>query len=219
MTKDNNQLLQEMKSVGVIPVFNHSDIEVCKKVLDASYAGGVRVFEFTNRAENSLDVFSKLYTYGKKYDDLKLGIGTIFTKEQTQQFIDAGADFVVSPALVAEVIETCKANNIVGIPGCATLTEVYTAMSLGCNIVKAFPGNLLGPAFVKAIKSVLPNVEVMPTGGVKPTQENLADWFGSGVLCVGMGSQLFDKSILEKGNYKALTNTVQNTIQIIKELK
>ena len=219
MTKDNNQLLQEMKNVGVIPVFNHSDIEICKKVLDASYAGGVRVFEFTNRAENSLEVFSKLYTYGKKYDDLKLGIGTIFTKEQTQQFIDAGADFVVSPALVTEVIETCKANNIVGIPGCATLTEVYTAMSLGCSIVKAFPGNLLGPAFVKAIKSVLPNVEVMPTGGVKPTQENLSDWFASGVLCVGMGSQLFDKSVLEKGNYNSLTDTVQNTIKIIKELR
>lgn len=219
MTKNNNQLLKQMKTAGIIPVFNHADLEICKKVLDASYMGGIRVFEFTNRAENSLEIFSELYTYAKKYDDLKLGIGTIFTKKQTLQFIDAGADFVVSPALISDVIETCKANNIVGIPGCATLTEVYTAMSLGCTIVKAFPGNLLGPDFVKAIKSVLPTVEVMPTGGVKPTQENLAQWFKSGVLCVGMGSQLFNKSILDKGNFNELTNTVQSTIQIIKNLR
>lgn len=219
MNKNNDQLLQEMKNVGVIPVFNHSDLEICKNVLDATYLGGIRVFEFTNRAENSLEIFSKLRAYGKKYEDLSLGIGTIFTKTQTQQFIDAGADFVVSPALINEVIETCKQNNIVGIPGCATLTEVSSAMALGCNIVKAFPGNLLGPAFVKAIKSVLPTLEVMPTGGVKPTHKNLSEWFDAGVLCVGMGSQLFDKSVLEKGNYNSLTDTVQNTIKIIKELR
>lgn len=219
MKKDRKHITQSMKHVGMIPVFNHSNIETCKKVLDATYAGGVRVFEFTNRTDNSLNVFTELYKYAQKYDDLILGIGTIFTEKQAKDFISAGADFIVSPALVEEVITTCYENDILSIPGCATLTEVYRAYKLGCQTVKAFPGNLLGPAFVKSIKSVLPNIEVMPTGGVKPTKDNLSEWFDAGVICVGMGSQLFKKEDIESGNFSKLSNDINQTIKLIKEIK
>lgn len=219
MKKDKKHIAQSMKSVGMIPVFNHHDIEVCKKVIDATYKGGGRVFEFTNRATNSLSIFAELSNYTQKYDDLILGIGTIFTSKQTTDFIKAGADFVVSPALVEEVITTCYENDILAIPGCATLTEVYHASTLGCTIVKAFPGNLLGPAFVKSIKSVLPNIEVMPTGGVKPTKDNLSEWIDAGVICVGMGSQLFNKKDIESNNFNKLSRDINVAIELIKEIR
>ncbi len=219
MKKDKKHITLSMRNVGMIPVFNHTDIETCKKVLDATYRGGVRVFEFTNRTDNSLEVFTELYKYAQKYTDLILGIGTIFTKEQTEKYIAAGADFIVSPALIEEVITTCYENDILAIPGCATLTEVYNASRLGCQTVKAFPGNLLGPAFVKSIKSVLPNIEVMPTGGVKPTKENLSEWFHSGVICVGMGSQLFSKTDIDSGNFDKLSTDIKQALWLIDEIR
>lgn len=216
---NDNQLTTQMQNIGVIPVFNHSDIETCKKVLDAAYKAGIRVFEFTNRATNSFEVFAELSKYAKKYSDLELGIGTIFTSEDAQKFIDAGAKFIVSPALVEEVIVTSKKNNIICIPGCATLTEVYKAKTLGCDMVKAFPGNLLGPAFVKSILSVIPDIKVMPTGGVQPTEDNLKTWFDAGVTCVGMGSQLFDKADLNNGNFEKIEKDISKAIQIAKKFQ
>lgn len=219
MKHNKSQIVQAMKKSGMIPVFNHSDIEVCKDVLDASYEGGIRVFEFTNREENSFQVFSDLYSYAQKYSDMILGIGTIFTKEQTIQFIEEGADFIVSPALIHDVINNCAKTDTLCIPGCGTITEVYTAHMLGSKIIKAFPGNVLTPSFIKAIKSVLPEIEVMPTGGVKPTQDNLTSWFGAGVMCVGMGSQLFNKKELTSGNFVKLTTDIKNTLALIQRIK
>ncbi|WP_299604060.1 bifunctional 4-hydroxy-2-oxoglutarate aldolase/2-dehydro-3-deoxy-phosphogluconate aldolase [uncultured Aquimarina sp.] len=208
-----------MEKVGVIPVFNHSDIEISKKVLDASYDAGIRVFEFTNRDTKALDVFSELKKYATKYEDLLLGIGTIFSKAQAQQFIDAKTDFIVSPALIPEVMDFCNEIDLLSIPGCATITEVYTAHQYGAKLIKAFPGNVLGSDFIKAVKSVLPQIKIMPTGGVQPTLENLKLWFDSGVSCVGMGSQLFDKNDIKKQNFSKLTGDIKQVIQHIQSIK
>jgi 2-dehydro-3-deoxyphosphogluconate aldolase/(4S)-4-hydroxy-2-oxoglutarate aldolase len=200
-------------------VFNHKDIDIAKKVLDTAYEAGIRVFEFTNREANALEVFRKLKIYAEKYSDLLLGIGTIFTREEARRFYFAEADFVVSPALIPEVAAFCNMKGKFWIPGCATLTEVFQAKSLGASLVKAFPGNLLGAGFVKAVLSVLPEVKIMPTGGVEPTQENLSIWFKSGVHCVGMGSQLFDKKAIENGDFENLANNIKSTLNIIQSLK
>jgi 2-dehydro-3-deoxyphosphogluconate aldolase / (4S)-4-hydroxy-2-oxoglutarate aldolase len=187
--------------------------------LDTSYEAGIRVFEFTNREANALEIFRKLKIYAEKYSDLLLGIGTVFTREDARRFYFAEADFVVSPALIPEVAAFCNMKGKFWIPGCATLTEVYQAKSLGASLVKAFPGNLLGAGFVKAVLSVLPEVKIMPTGGVEPTQENLSIWFKSGVHCVGMGSQLFDKKAIENGDFESLANNIKSTLNIIQSLK
>lgn len=208
-----------MSETGMIPVFNHKDLDIAKKVLDTSYEAGIRVFEFTNRESNALEVFKKLKIYAEKYSDLLLGIGTIFTKEDARRFYFAEADFVVSPALIPDVAAFCNMKGKFWIPGCATLTEVYHAKTLGASLVKAFPGNLLGAGFVKAVLSVLPEVKIMPTGGVEPTLENLSIWFKSGVHCVGMGSQLFDKKAIESGGFESLSNNIKSTLNIIQSLK
>ena len=208
-----------MEKTGMIPVFNHTDISIAKKVLDASYEGGVRVFEFTNRGANALEVFTALNNHASQYKDLILGIGTIFDTVSAEAFYDAGAQFIVSPALIPEIANYANNNNCIYIPGCGSVTEVFKATQLNCEVIKVFPGNVLGPTFVKAAKAVLPHIKMMPTGGVAPTQENLSAWFNSGVSCVGMGSQLFKKADFEGGKFTRLSKKIQNTLMLIKTIK
>ncbi|MEM1260191.1 MAG: bifunctional 4-hydroxy-2-oxoglutarate aldolase/2-dehydro-3-deoxy-phosphogluconate aldolase [Bacteroidota bacterium] len=216
---NHQQLLDCMHETGLIPVFNHTDSNVAKKVLDACYDGGVRVFEFTNRGENALAVFGELVTHTQQYSDLYLGIGTLFTKEDASHFLDEGAHFLVSPALIPEIAHFANQKEVFWVPGCGTVTEMYQALQLGAKLLKAFPGNVLGPGFIKSVKAVYPEVPIMPTGGVKPTEENLSAWYNAGVHCVGMGSQLFNKEVIESGRFDDLTESVSNTIQTIKKFK
>lgn len=218
MKFSHSDMLKAMSDTGMIPVFNHVDIEVAKGVLDASYKAGIRVFEFTNRATNSLEVFKALYAYAGKYPDMVMGIGTIFTTEDANAFIEAGADFIVSPALIPELAVFCNSKDSFWIPGCATMSEIFQAKKLGATLVKAFPGNVVGSAFVAAAKSVYPELHIMPTGGVEPTEENLKEWFDAGVYCVGMGSQLFKKDWIKNQQYDLLENKIVDTLKIIKSL-
>ena len=214
-----NTILQAMTDSGMIPVFNHKDIEVSKSVLKSAYEAGVRVFEFTNREENAFEVFKALKIYIEQFEGMYLGIGTIFSASDAQKFIFAGADFIVSPALIPEVAHFCNMKGMLWVPGCATVSEVYQAKTFGAKLVKAFPGNLLGAGFIKAVKSIMPDVKMMPTGGVEPTEENLSEWFASGVHCVGMGSQLFEKKVIESGQYEILQEKISATIALIKTIR
>lgn len=220
MSKFTSDTVQEaMRTTGMIPVFYHADIEIAKAVMDASYRGGVRVFEFTNRGGNAFDVFRQLLAHAQQYSDLILGIGTIINAETTQKFIEAGAHFIVSPILKPEMAEVCKKHDVPWIPGCATLTEIVTAKEHGAAVIKIFPGSVLGPGFVSSVLPVIPGYQLMPTGGVEPTKENLSAWFKAGVMCVGMGSQLFKKDLMEKKDWPALETNVAEAMAIIKEIK
>ncbi len=200
----------------LVPVFYHADTETCKTVLQAAYNGGVRVFEFTNRGENALEVFSGLVKYAKENcPDLLLGIGTIATGESAQQFIDAGADFVVQPFTTPAVGEVCRKNGIPWIPGTMTVTEIQQATVLGAEMVKIFPGNVLGSAYIKALRGPLPRVKIMVTGGVEPTEASIREWFSAGVNAVGLGSQLFKNT--DQPQY--ITETLAGLFKIVRNLK
>lgn len=220
MANFSNEAIQTaMKSSGMIPVFYHADIEVAKAVLDASYRGGVRVFEFTNRGENAFQVFTELLKHAQKYSDLMLGIGTVMDSATTQKFISAGAHFIVSPVMKQEMAATCQKENKLWIPGCATLTEIVTAKDLGAKVIKIFPGSVLGPGFVSSIMPVVPGLQLMPTGGVEPTEANLSAWFKAGVICVGMGSQLFAKDVIESKNWGKLEQGVADALAVIRKIR
>lgn len=176
----------------LVPVFYHPELEEAKKIVSACYAGGVRVFEFTNRGENALPVFTALVAYAKENcPGLVMGIGTIADADSAKAFIAAGAEFVVQPFTTPAVGEVCLAAGIPWMPGTMTLTEMHTAIHLGAACVKIFPGNVLGSAFVKALRGPMPDLKIMVTGGVEPTAASLQEWFGAGVNAVGLGSQLF----------------------------
>ena len=210
----------KMKESGIIPVFYHPDIEVCKQVIKACYDGGLRVFEYTNRGDYAHEIFIDLSRYVQKnYPDMALGAGTIIDSPTAGLFIQSGADFIVSPLLNAEMAKICNRRKVLWSPGCSSISEISYAEELGAEIVKIFPANHLGgPGFVKTIKGPSPWSSLMPSGGVEPSYENLSAWFKAGVYCVGMGSKLMTKEILANKDYKQLTDKVKECVTIIKDL-
>lgn len=199
----------------VVPVFYHADVTHAQRMLQACYAGGIRVFEFTNRGENALAVFTELHAFVRaNCPDMVLGIGTLFTAGQAEQFIAAGAAFVVQPCATAEVAEVCRAHDIPWLPGALTPTEIYQASRLGAAMVKIFPGNVVGPDYVKALRGPLPHLKLMVTGGVEPTRESVSAWFGAGANAVGLGSQLFKNA----DDVDALAARIRELMQFVDTL-
>lgn len=214
-------VIQQMYETGVIPVFYHQDLNICKKIVAACYEGGIRVFEFTNRGDFAHEVFTALNKHIlATYPDAILGVGSVIDSGTTSLYLQLGANFIVSPILSGEMAKTCNRRKVLWSPGCGNTTEVVQAMEWGAEIVKIFPGAAVGgPGFVKAIKGPFPWVSVMPTGGVSPTEDNLRAWFDAGVSLVGMGSKMIRKDLIARGDYASITKIASDTIALIKDLK
>ncbi len=205
---------------GLLPPFNHTNLKTAQQVLNAIYAGGLRIIEFTNRSPNALDVFHSLIKYAdKKLPDLVIGVGTIMNAKQAKQFHKAGAQFVVAPTLNLEVGAYCSKHDLFWCPGAGTATEIVQGHEWGASLVKIFPAEILGPAFVRALKGPCPWTKVMPSGGVTQDENNLREWFKSGVECVAIGSQLLSKEIMEEGNMLLLQERVSWLLETIKNIR
>lgn len=213
------QIVNAMKGAGIVPLFTHDNPGDAQEVLEVAYSAGIRVFEFTNRRENSFEVFGHLMSVAKKYPDLMLGIGTIMDGATTKKFLDAGADFVISPVMKIEMSGVCNTYGALWIPGCATLTEIVTARDHGAEIIKLFPASVLGPGFVSSVLPVVPGLQLMITGGVEPNEKSISAWFKAGAACLGMGSQLFTKEILAQKNWPLLKQTIEETLTLSKQVR
>ncbi len=214
------QVYQQMAETRIVPVFYHNDIEVCKGVLQACYQGGIRVFEFTNRGDYAHEIFSELNKFAAAhFPEMMLGIGTILDAATAALYIQLGADFIVQPLIKEDVATVCHRRKIAWIPGASSLTEISRAEELGAEIIKVFPGNVLGPEFVAALKGPMPWSSVIVTGGVEPEEENLRKWFSAGATSVGIGSQLFPKEMLKAKNFDAIREKVTDTMAIVSRLK
>jgi 2-dehydro-3-deoxyphosphogluconate aldolase/(4S)-4-hydroxy-2-oxoglutarate aldolase len=191
-----------------IPLYTHTDLEVCKNVMRICYENKIKVFEFTNRNVNSFDIFIELRKYcDAELAEMKIGIGTIKNATQAKKFIEAGADFLISPVVLEEIQEVCKKENILWIPGCATPSEVCLAENWGLSLVKIFPAKQLGgPSYIEAIKAVFPEMQFMATGGVEASREELQKWYNAGVSSVGLGSQLFPKELIQEKAYEKMSD-------------
>lgn len=215
------QVAQTMKDNGMVPVFFHKDIEVCKKVLKACYDGGARVFEFTNRGDRAHMVFQDLIIWAEKETpEMILGVGSIVEAGTTSLYIQLGANFIVSPVLSEDMAKVCNRRKIAWSPGCGSLSEISKAEELGAEVVKIFPGSQVGgPNFVKAVLGPCPWSSIMPTGGVSPDVKNLSAWIQAGVHCVGMGSQLMIKDASGNFDYKAIEQKTKEALAIIADLR
>jgi 2-dehydro-3-deoxyphosphogluconate aldolase/(4S)-4-hydroxy-2-oxoglutarate aldolase len=212
---EKNKIIDLMLETKIIPLFYEADSTIAFKLIDACYEGGARVIEFTNRGDQAEKVFADMINYCKdKYPELALGIGSISSPAQVNTFVELGAHFLVSPFIDEEIAMECKKLDKFWTGGCATLSEMHRAHKWGVPLMKAFPGNILGPAFIKGAKAPCPWLKIMPTGGVKPEEENLTSWFDAGASCVGMGSKLFVKD--ENGNfqYDKITSLLKESIRI-----
>lgn len=205
----------------MVPVFYHADLAVCKEVVKACYRGGVRVFEFTNRGDFAHEVFIQLVKYVRdQLPEMMMGVGSVVDGATAALFIQSGADFIVSPVIKEDMAIVCNRRKILWSPGCGSLTEISRAEELGAEVVKIFPAQQVGgPKFVAAVKGPSPWSSIMPTGGVEPTEENLEAWFGAGVHCVGMGSQLISSEIIASKDYAKLEELSRSALQIIKQLR
>ncbi|MCX6215031.1 bifunctional 4-hydroxy-2-oxoglutarate aldolase/2-dehydro-3-deoxy-phosphogluconate aldolase [Spirosoma sp.] len=205
------KILDLVSNHPIVPVFYHPDSAHAQSIVQACYDGGLRVFEFTNRGEMALPVFTDLVKYVRaNCPDMAMGIGTILTPTDTELFLDAGADFVVQPVTTAAVGDVCRERGVSWVPAGSTLNELYQATVLGADLVKVFPGNVVGPGFIKAIKGPMPGLKLMVTGGVEPTTDSLTAWFQAGVTAVGIGSQLFSGQNLTP---EALKERVASLVQ------
>jgi 2-dehydro-3-deoxyphosphogluconate aldolase/(4S)-4-hydroxy-2-oxoglutarate aldolase len=209
-----DKVSQHILSSKLIPLFYENDVVVVVEVVKALYAGGIRTIEFTHRGVNALENFKALVALKNEMPDLYLGIGTIKNEEDAKNYIDAGADFLISPVFDASVADIAYLHKVLWIPGCMTPTEIHNAQVAGCNIVKLFPGNVLGPGFIQAIKPLFSEVHFLVTGGVDATEQSIMSWLNAGAAGVGLGSKLITKQVLANKQYEVLTKTAQDLLSI-----
>ena len=209
-------ILNLIQEQGILPLFFNQDEQVSVDILRALYAAGVKTIEYTNRGEEALKNFIKLREVcDNELDGMYLGVGTIKDAKSAQAFADAGADYIISPGLIEEVVEVAEKNGLLWVPGCMTPSEIIKAENMGAKFVKLFPGNLLGPSFVSSIKELFPNLLFMPTGGVELSIQNIGGWFKAGVCAVGMGSKLVSKEVMEGKKYAKLTEATKEAMAIV----
>ena len=185
---------------GVVAVIRMKDAAKVQAVVDAIAEGGVRAIEVTMTVPGAIDLIRSLAP--RMPAGFLLGAGTVLDPETAARVIDAGAQFIVSPVFRRSLIEACHERQVPVTPGCFTPTEILDAWDAGADIIKVFPATALGPGYIKDVRAPLPQVKLMPTGGV--TVDNAGDWIKAGAVAVGVGAALLDTKAIEAGDYAAL---------------
>jgi 2-dehydro-3-deoxyphosphogluconate aldolase/(4S)-4-hydroxy-2-oxoglutarate aldolase len=217
---DKQQVMAKIGAAPMVPVFYHKDFEVAKAVLKACYDGGVRAFEFTNRGDFAHEIFGQLVKFAAtECPEMAVGVGSVVDAGTASLYMQLGACFVVGPLFNPDVAKVCNRRQVPYTPGCGSISEVGFAQEAGCELCKVFPGDVLGPTFVKGLLAPMPWSKLMVTGGVEPTEENLKAWFSAGVYCVGMGSKLFPKDKVAAQDWAYVTEQCRNSLSIIKSVK
>ena len=189
-----------IETAGVVAVIRMQDPDRLRAVIDALADGGVRAIEVTMTVPGAIGLIHRLSS--TLAGDLLLGAGTVLDAQTATRVIDAGASFVVSPVLKPAIIDVCHRNGVAALPGCFSPTEILTAWESGADIVKVFPATALGPSFFTDVRGPLPQLKLMPTGGV--TLDNAGDWIRAGAVAVGVGTALLDRAAIAAGNYDVL---------------
>jgi 2-dehydro-3-deoxyphosphogluconate aldolase/(4S)-4-hydroxy-2-oxoglutarate aldolase len=186
---------------GVVAVVRLDDDAALPQLVDALRAGGVHAIELTMTVPRAIESIRQLASSAPA--GTLIGAGTVLDLDTAWRAIDAGARFVVSPVFRRAVIEACHQRDVPACPGCYTPTEILDAWDAGADIVKVFPASGLGPSFFKDVRAPLPQVKLMPTGGV--SIDNAGDWLRAGAVAVGVGSALVDPRLVASGDFRAIT--------------
>jgi 2-dehydro-3-deoxyphosphogluconate aldolase/(4S)-4-hydroxy-2-oxoglutarate aldolase len=190
-------VVRAIEDCGVVAIIRIQEAARVSAVVEALARGGVRAIEITMSVPGAIDAIRSVAA--TLPDDIMLGAGTVLDAATADKVIDAGAQFVVAPTLNAETIHACHARDVAVLPGCFTPTEMLTAWQLGADIIKVFPATTLGPGYLKDVRAPLPQLKLMPTGGVTP--ENAGDWIRAGAVALGLGSALVDAKSVASGDY------------------
>ena len=214
------EVLTEIYKSRMIPLFYNDDIEISKKIVQACYQGGARLLEFTHRGDFAHEVFRELISFANhSLPGMILGVGSVSDATSASYYLMNGTNFIVTPVYREDIAIICNRRKVLWSPGCGSLTEISKAEEMCADLVKLFPGNIYGPEFVKAVRGPQPWTHIMPTGGVTTEETNLKSWFDAGVSCVGLGSKLISKEIIDNQAYEELAKSVEKTLQLIQRLK
>jgi len=198
----------QIEALGVVAVIRLKDPARLRAAVDAMAAGGVRALEVTMTVPRAVEMIRELAP--TLPDGFLLGAGTVIDADTARAVIDAGASFVVGPVFRPDVIAACHERDIPAMPGCFSPTEILTAYECGADIVKVFPATALGPQYVKDVRAPLPQLKLMPTGGV--TLDNAGDWIRAGAVAVGVGSALVDTKAIEAGRFDVITDNARRVV-------
>jgi 2-dehydro-3-deoxyphosphogluconate aldolase/(4S)-4-hydroxy-2-oxoglutarate aldolase len=207
------QQLQRVMDSGIVAVVRFSDPEPLVQVMHALADGGVTVAEVTFTVPNALDVIREAKR--QLGDRVLLGAGTVLDTETARAALLAGAEFLVSPSVNVDVIRMCRRYDKLVMPGAFTPTEIVTAWEAGADIVKVFPAEIVGPAFFKAVRGPLPQVKLMPTGGVD--LNTAADFLNAGAVCLGVGSQMVEPKAVAARDFARITELARQYTAIVKQ--
>jgi 2-dehydro-3-deoxyphosphogluconate aldolase/(4S)-4-hydroxy-2-oxoglutarate aldolase len=197
-----------IRDLGVVAVIRMRDAGKLREVVDAIAEGGVRAIEVTMTVPDAVALIAKLAA--SLPANILLGAGTVTDAATARAVIDAGARFVVGPVFRREVIDACHARDVAVAPGCFSPTEILDAHEHGADIVKVFPATVLGPTYIRDVRAPLPQVRLMPTGGV--TLDNAGEWIRAGAVAVGVGSALLDAKAIEDGRLDVLVNNARRIV-------
>jgi 2-dehydro-3-deoxyphosphogluconate aldolase / (4S)-4-hydroxy-2-oxoglutarate aldolase len=200
--RQRHDVLSMARTIGIIPVIRASSADAAMRVIEALISGGLPVAEVTMTVPNAIEAIAAA---SRRFGgDVLLAAGTVTDGATARRAIDAGAEMIVSPCLVKEVIEVARSNDIAVVSGALTPTEILAALMAGADLVKVFPANSVGgPAYLRALRGPFPDLELVPTGGV--TLDNVGDFFRAGAAAVGVGGELVSRELLDKGDYAAIT--------------
>ncbi|MBN1261018.1 MAG: bifunctional 4-hydroxy-2-oxoglutarate aldolase/2-dehydro-3-deoxy-phosphogluconate aldolase [Anaerolineae bacterium] len=213
-------VLNTLLETGLAPLFYHPDADIACRIVAACLAGGARCVEFTNRGVRAHAVFEQIARRFAEDRRLILGVGSIVEPGTAALYVQLGAQFVVGPLLNPDVARLCNRRKVAYLPGCATVSEISQAEELGVEICKVFPaGAAGGPAFIKSVRAPMPWSNLLPTGGVAPTEQGIAEWIDAGACAVGIGSKLIRKDWVADGNFAAITEAVAATLRWIQEAR
>lgn len=207
-----SKILETMKDNYIFAVIRGKTAEDGFEIAKASVAGGIKNLELTFSTPDAAKVITDLVEEYKNDETVVVGAGTVMTLELAKEAHEAGAKFLVSPHYSAEIAEFAKEVDTFYMPGTGTVTEVVTAMSAGCEIIKVFPGGILGSGFIKDVHGPIPEAQLMPSGGV--SLDNIAEWKANGAVAVGVGSAL-SRDVAEKG-YESVTENAKEFVSKIK---
>jgi 2-dehydro-3-deoxyphosphogluconate aldolase / (4S)-4-hydroxy-2-oxoglutarate aldolase len=196
-----SETLKQILSLGVVAVIRMKDVARLSKVVEAIRSGGVRCIEITMTVPGAVDIIAEMVRTA--FSDVIIGAGTVTDKKIALDVVRAGAKFVVGPVLNLDVLSVCRDNDVVGVPGCFSPTEILTGWRAGADIIKVFPATSLGPKYFKDLAGPFPEIRMLPTGGV--TIDNVGEWITAGAVAVGIGSDLLDKKAIEEERYEVLT--------------
>ena len=215
MTVKESLFLNRLKEKPLLPLFYHDNVEVCISITKACLESGLKVIEFVNRGIYSKKNFEILRKYLKEHGEIQLGAGSIKGIQDAKDFIDLGADFIVTPYLDKKVGKLCKRNSVHWVPGCGSLSEMIKAEKYGAELIKLFPGSVYGPKFISSVMGPCPWLKIMPTGGVSTEKENIESWIRSGAYCLGMGSKLFPKKLISGNSSLKLESHIKSVLKKI----